>query len=178
VADATPLPDPVDAAEHVLRRYLAAFGPASRKDAATWAGVAQRDFAEAWARVPLVEFRDERGTALFDLPDQPLPPASTPLPVRMLANWDQPLLAYADRERILHEAVVPLKLTLTGDPTVLVDGRVVASWGVEREGDTVRVTVVRHTDLPRRARAALREEAGRMGRLHEPDAARVELVID
>src|SRR3954470_11399194 len=32
-----PLPSPADAATLVLRRYLEAFGPASRKDAATWA---------------------------------------------------------------------------------------------------------------------------------------------
>ena len=137
----------------MLSRYLAAFGPASRRDVAAWAGVAQRDFAEAWQRLETVEYRDEHGTALFDLPGQPLPPASTPLPPRLLAHWDQPLLAYADRERIIPAAVQPLKLTLSGDPTVTVDGRVAASWAVEREGDAARLD--RHAarrDPPRRAR--------------------------
>ncbi|MGZ5338949.1 MAG: DNA glycosylase AlkZ-like family protein, partial [Thermoleophilaceae bacterium] len=88
-----PLPDPADAATLVLSRYLAAFGPASRRDAAAWAGVAQRDFAAGWERLDTVEYRDQQGTALFDLPGQPLPHASTPLPPRLLAHWDQPLLA-------------------------------------------------------------------------------------
>ena len=101
VIDPRPLPDPVDAAALVLERYLAAFGPASRRDIAAWAGVAQRDFAEALARLPLVTYRDERGAELLDLPDQPLPPESTPLPVRLLGRWDQPLLAYEERERII-----------------------------------------------------------------------------
>ena len=61
VVDPRPLPDPADAATLVLSRYLAAFGPASRRDVAAWAGVAQRDFAEAWQRLETVEYRDEHG---------------------------------------------------------------------------------------------------------------------
>ena len=128
-------------------------GPRAGATSAAWAGVAQRDFAEAWARLETVEYRDEQGTELFDLPGQPLPPASTPLPVRLLAHWDQPLLAHADRERIFAPEVQALKLTLSGEPPVTVDGRVAASWKVEREGDTVRLTVTPHDrDPPRRAR--------------------------
>lgn len=107
VVDRRVLPDPEAAATLVLSRYLAAFGPASRRDAAAWAGVAQRDFAAAWERLDTVECRDEQGAALFDLPGQPLPAASTPLPPRLLAHWDQPLLAHADRERILSPEVQP-----------------------------------------------------------------------
>ena len=175
VVDPRPLPDPADAATLVLSRYLAAFGPASRRDVAAWAGVAQRDFAEAWERLETVEYRDEQGAALFDLPGQPLPPASTPLPPRLLAHWDQPLLAHADRERIFPPEVQALKLTLSGDPTVTVDGRVAASWAVEREGDAVRLTVTPHVEIRRAARAAIRAEAKRTARFCEPDARRVEV---
>ena len=159
----------------MLARYLAAFGPASRRDVAAWAGVAQRDFAAAWQRLDTVAYRDEQGAALFDLPGQPLPPASTRLPPRLLAHWDQPLLAYADRERIIPAAVQPLKLTLSGDPTVTVDGRVAASWALEREGDAARVTVTPHVEIGRAARAEVRAEAQRTARVCEPDAGRVEV---
>jgi hypothetical protein len=170
VVDPRPLPDPVEAATLVLSRYLAAFGPASRRDVAAWAGVAQRDFAGAWERLQTVSYRDEQGRELFDLPDQPLPPASTPLPVRLLAHWDQPLLAYDDRARIMAPEVEALKLTLSGDPTVTVDGRVAASWGIERDGDAVQLTVTPHVDLSRAARAEIRAEAERTARFCEPDA--------
>jgi hypothetical protein len=77
VVDERSLPAPDEAASHVLARYLAAFGPASRRDIAGWAGVPQADFAAALARVRTVSFRDPRGAELLDLPRQPLPPAST-----------------------------------------------------------------------------------------------------
>ena len=175
VVDPRPLPDPVDAATRVLSRYLAAFGPASRRDVAAWAGVAQRDFAEAWQRLDTIEYRDEQGTALFDLPGQPLPPASTPLPPRLIAHWDQPLLAHADRERIFAPEVQALKLTLSGEPAVTVDGRVAASWRVERERDAVRLTVTPHVEIRRAARTGIRAEAERTARFCEPDAHRFEV---
>jgi hypothetical protein len=172
-----PLPDPGAAAAHVVRRYLAAFGPASRRDIASWAGVAQRDLAEAWARVETVSHRDERGTELLDLPGAALPPADTPIPVRLLAHWDQPLLAYADRARIMAPEVEALRLTISGDPTVTVDGRVVASWGWERAGGVVHVTVTPHVTMRRGARGEIRAEARRTARICEPDARRVEVTF-
>jgi Winged helix DNA-binding domain len=175
VVDPRPLPDPADAATLVLARYLAAFGPASRRDAAAWAGVAQRDFAPAWERLETVSYRDENGTELLDLPGQPLPPPSTELPVRLLARWEQPLLAYADRERIIPSELLPLRLTLSGDMTVTVDGRVAASWELDRSRRVARVNVTPHVDIRRGARAEIRAEAKRTARFCAPDAAGVEV---
>ena len=176
VMDPRPLPDPADAAELVLERYLTAFGPASRRDIAAWAGVAQRDFGEAAARLPIVSYRDERGTELLDLPGRPLPPESTPLPVRFLSRWDQPLLAYADRERIIPPEVQSLQLTLRGDQTVTVDGRVAASWSLGRGRDAVELAVTPHADLSRAARAEIRAEGERTARFCEPDASSLGVV--
>jgi Winged helix DNA-binding domain len=175
VVDPRPLPTPADAAAVVLARYLAAFGPAGLRDAAAWAGVAQRDLAPALETLTTVTYRDEAGTELLDLPRAPLPPASTQPPVRLLAPWDQPLLAYADRERIIPAELLPLGLTLSGDPTVTVDGRVAASWSLEREGATARITVTPQVELARGARAEIRAEAKRTLAVCEPDARPVEV---
>jgi hypothetical protein len=175
VCDATPRPDSVDAATLVLSRYLAAFGPASRRDVAAWAGVAQRDFAGAWERLETVSYRDENGVELLDRPGQPLPPASTPLPVRFLARWDQALLAYADRDRIIPRELNELKLTLSGDQTVTVDGRVAASWKLARSAKAVRVLIEPHREIRRSARAEIRSEALRTARFCVPDAQRAEV---
>ncbi|MDA0165044.1 winged helix DNA-binding domain-containing protein [Solirubrobacter ginsenosidimutans] len=160
VLDPRPLPDQKQAAALVLTRYLTAFGPASRKDVADWAGVAQREFP--WEDVATLAYRDEQGRELIDLPDQPLPPAKTKLPPRFLGNWDQPLLAYADRDRIIPPEIQPLKLTLSGACTVTVDGRVAASWRM----DGPRLLITPHTDFDHRA---IREEALRTARFCAPD---------
>jgi hypothetical protein len=170
VLDPRPRPEPEDAAALVLGRYLAAFGPASRRDAAAWAGVAQRDFADAFERLDTVRFRDERGTELLDLPGAPLPPPDVPLPPRFLAHWDQPLLAYEQRDRIIPPELQPLKLTLSGDPTVTVDGRVAASWSI----DGGRITITPHAEIERSAQ--LEAEALRTARFCAPEATRYEVV--
>jgi hypothetical protein len=176
VADPRPLPDPAAAATVALSRYLVAYGPASRRDAAAWAGVAQRDFAAAFERLPTISFHDEKGVELLDLPDQPLPPASTRLPVRLLAHWDQALLAYADRERIIPPELRPLRLTLSGDPTVTVNGRVAASWRLERGTKAVRVEVTPHVEISRRAAREIRTEGVRTARICVPEGSSHELV--
>ena len=175
VIDPRAWPDPAEAAGLVLARYLGAFGPASARDAAAWAGVAQSDLAPAWERLETVAYRDEQGIELRDLPGAPLPPASTPLPVRLLARWDQPLLAYADRERILPRELLPQRLTLSGAPTATVDGRVAARWELERGGDSVRAVITPLVEIRRTARAQLRAEAKRTARFCEPAARRVEV---
>jgi hypothetical protein len=173
--DPRPLPEPVDAATLVLSRYLGAFGPASKRDVAAWAGVPQRDFAEAWERLPTASYLDEKGAELLDLPDQPLPPASTKLPVRFLARWDQVLLAYADRDRIIPPELGELKLTLSGDQTVTVDGRVAASWKLERATRRVKVAIQPHVEIRKSALAQIRAEAKRTARFAEPEAETVEV---
>jgi hypothetical protein len=135
----------------VLERYLAAFGPASRRDAAAWAGVAQRDFAAAWERLETVEY----GDGLRDLPGAPLPPADTPLPPRFLGHWDQALLAYADRERIIPPELHPLAATVSGEPTFTINGRVAGTWSV-REGVLGLTPLL---ELSRAQQAAVKEEA-------------------
>lgn len=172
VVDPRPLPPPAEAAALVLTRYLEAFGPASRKDLAAWSTVPQRDFAEAVARLPVVSYRDEKGTELLDLPGLPLPAAATKLLPRFLARWDQALLAHADRDRIIPPEAQPLKLTLAGDQTVTVNGLVAASWKM----DGRRLMITPHTDIPRSARAGIREEALRTARFCAPEADRHEVV--
>jgi hypothetical protein len=157
VVDPRPLPDPPQAARTVLTRYLAAFGPASKKDAASWAGVAQRDFD--FQAIDTVTYRDEHGTLLYDLPDQPIEAADRP--PRFLGHWDQALLAYKDRDRILPPEVKRHDLTITGDPTVTVDGRVAGIWAHKDD----RLTITPLVKLSKRQRVAIEEEAQHPARL-------------
>ncbi len=75
-----------------------------------------------------------------------------------------------DRHRIIPPEVQPLKLTLSGDATVTVDGRVAASWRQQREGDAVKLTITPHVEIRRSAREEIRAEGERTARFSELDA--------
>ncbi|MFF1418793.1 winged helix DNA-binding domain-containing protein [Streptomyces sp. NPDC058280] len=129
--------DPVGQA--LVRRYLAAFGPAASADLRAWCGLAGLPAAVAAIREELVTFRDERGRELFDLPDAPRPDPGTPAPVRFLPAFDNAILGYHDRGRIIDDA--HRGLSVAGERVVLVDGRVAATWTVN--AGTVVVTPLR-----------------------------------
>ncbi|MFH8616152.1 winged helix DNA-binding domain-containing protein [Streptomyces sp. NPDC017979] len=128
--DVDPLPaeegDPVG--QQLLRRYLAAYGPAASADLRAWCGLAGLPAAVKAVREELVVFRDERGRELLDLPDAPRPDPDTPAPVRFLPAFDNAVLGYHDRSRIIDAP--HLGLSVEGHRMVLVDGRTTATWSV------------------------------------------------
>ena len=62
-----------------------------------------------------------------------LPDAETPAPARFLPKWDNVLLAWADRTRVLPEQHRKTVIKVNGDiaQTFLVDGFVAGIWGVD-----------------------------------------------
>ncbi|MFJ7961931.1 winged helix DNA-binding domain-containing protein [Streptomyces sp. NPDC096324] len=124
--------EPAPAPDVTVRRYLAAFGPASVKDMQTWAGLTRLREVFERLRPALEVFRDENGVELFDLPDASRPDPDTPAPPRFLPEFDNLLLSHADRSR-----VVPADLkgrTWRGNQayrTLLVDGFVAGLWKLE-----------------------------------------------
>jgi hypothetical protein len=162
-----------DALDHLLRRYLGAFGPASLANAADWAGVGTTVLRPSAERLRLRTFVDESGKTLLDLPRAPLPGADTQTPVRFLPTFDATLLVQARRTQILPERFRPLVFntkTPHSVPTFLVDGAVAGTWRVERAGPRATLRLEPFEPLPRGSRSALREEAERLVRFHEPDA--------
>jgi hypothetical protein len=140
------------AGQALARRYLAAFGPATVADLRAWSGLAGLPAAVAAIREELVAFRDEHGRELLDLPGAPRPDPGTPAPVRFLPAFDNAILGYQYRGRIIDDA--HRGLSVAGERVVLVDGRVSATWNVE--ADTVAVTPLR--PLSPAERTAVAEE--------------------
>lgn len=150
---------PAPAAEDVVLRYLAAYGPASVKDMQTWAGLTRLREPFERLRPRLLAFRDESGVELLDLPDAPRPDEDTPAPPRFLPEFDNLLLSHADRTR-----VVPPEYwgrSWVGNLvhcTFLVDGFLAGVWKLERDA----LVIEPFGSLTRAQRTELTAEAERM----------------
>ena len=152
---------PVEARAEILRRYLAAFGPASRRDIVAWSMMHVPELQRALDRLePLRRFRDEHGRELLDIPRAPLPDPAIPAPVRFLPKWDNVLLAFADRTRVLPEEYRKTVIRMNGDvaQTFLVDGFVAGTWRVENG----RIVLAPFATLARSVQRELDDEAGRL----------------
>jgi hypothetical protein len=152
-----------------VRRYLAAFGPATVADVQTWSGLTRvREVVES-LRPELVTFSDEAGRERFDLPDAPRPDADTPAPPRLLPEYDNTLLSHKDRSHVIPASVAARLTGYVG--TFLVDGAVHGQWRAEVTGGVARLVLDPFAALSGPDRAALFEEAERYLAWHAPDAS-------
>jgi Winged helix DNA-binding domain len=138
-ADWIPAPTEHDAGaatDHLVRRYLAAFGPAGRKDVQSFTGLSLTTLKPVLERVATERFLDEDGGELLDVPGAPLPDPDTPAPPRLLPTWDATLLVHARRTGLLPERFRPLIFHTSkpqSSPTFLVDGEVAGTWRLDEK---------------------------------------------
>ena len=149
------------AADALALRYLAAFGPASAKDFQVWSGLQGGGQTFDALRGKLRVFRDQDGRELFDLPKAPRPDPDQDAPVRFLPEFDNLLLAYDDRRRVIatkHRRFVVSKNLLI-PATFLVDGVVAGTWSVASGKKDARLALEPFGTLDARSRKALEAEA-------------------
>jgi hypothetical protein len=177
-------------AEDLIRRYLAAFGPATVADIQAWSGLTRlREVTDAMTARPgdtgLRAEPAEDGASLLDLPGAPRPDPDTPAPVRFLPEYDNLLLSHADRARVIPgRRPVPLPPgngARTG--TVLVDGWWRGTWSIVHQDAVLTLRVEPHAPLARADTEELEAEAARLlafaapgtGRDHDQASTRVEI---
>ncbi len=161
--------------DELVLRYLGAFGPASPADMRAWSGLAMRPAFERM-RPGLRIFRDEHGIELFDLPRAPRPAAATPVPVRLLPDYDNILLAHADRTRIMapgqHLGLFSSNGVMKG--SLLVDGFIRAGWRpIADQGGTTLVVTPFDEPIRRQDHAPVTEEGLRLLAFLAPGEHRV-----
>jgi hypothetical protein len=164
---ARPLPDARPAAAgELVRRYLAAFGPASVNDIQAWSGLTR--LREITDRLDLRTYRGPEGAELLDLPDVPLPEEDVPAPPRFLPEYDNLLLSHADRSRVIpHDRPIPLLPGNGGTQgTLLIDGFWNAAWKIT--GEVLLITPFR--PLTPGEEAGIEEEGTRLLRFAAPNA--------
>ena len=166
--------DPDRSPDGMVTRYLAAFGPATVKDAQAWSGLTRLREVFERLRPDLRTFRDERGGELFDLPDAPRPDPDTPAPPRFLPEFDNALLSHADRTRIIGDEYrkrISARLGMVPG-AVLVDGFVRGTWKGRRTCKKATVEIEPFEPLPNGDRDALAEEAEKLVHfVAEPEGA-------
>jgi Winged helix DNA-binding domain len=129
--------DPADAQAELLRRWLAAFGPATETDIRWWAGWTARETRTALTAVPHaeVDLHGARGVVLADdlAPTEPPEPCAALLP-----TLDPTTMGWKERDWYLGpHAGILFDVNGNAGPTVWWDGRVVGGWSQRRDGEIV-----------------------------------------
>jgi hypothetical protein len=134
---------PQEARAWLVRRYLAAFGPATFDDVQWWTGFSKGEAEEAlaalkpaavevaiegWGDGYLVLADDARRLHDFTPPDEPY--------VFLLPSLDPYIMGYSDRCRFLtpENRIKVFDRAGNAVPTVWANGRVVGAWGQHRDG--------------------------------------------
>jgi hypothetical protein len=159
------------AARVVTRRYLAAYGPATREEYARWFGTSSpaqagrliESLGEETASV------DIEGSQAWMLAEH-VPEVEVAEPsgvVRLLPAFDHYVVAAPrDREAVLPEALKSRVYRSQGwlSPVLLVDGRMEGLWRHERKGGRLIVEIEPFAEQPEWVRRATEEEAERLTR--------------
>ena len=170
--------DPDSDPREMVRRYLAAFGPATPADFQVWSGLkgARALFKEIENEFEMIEGPD--GKPLYDVPDGPRPGDDAAAPVRFLPAFDNLVLSHEDRSRVIADADRP-KLLGTGNlrvrPTFLVDGRVAGMWAIKATKKKATLTIEPFGKLAKRLQGELIGEGEALLRFAEPDVAALDV---
>ncbi|CAN5838623.1 winged helix DNA-binding domain-containing protein [soil metagenome] len=161
-------PSPAD----LLRRYLAAWGPAMPADFSGWSGL--KGVAALFEEIAgeLVTFRDERKKRLYDLQDAPRPGGDIPAPPRFVPDFDAVTQGHQDRARIVPAAHAPkiASKNLQVPQMLLVDGFVAGTWKLEAKRKVATVTVTAFEKFSVKDRKAVEAEAIALAKAFEPAA--------
>jgi winged helix DNA-binding protein len=120
-------------------------------------------------------FTDEQGRVLYDLPRGARPNADVAAPVRFLPRYDELLIAYQHRDRLIAPAHRPKIYTNNGivEAVVLVDGFAAGTWSVARAKTEAILGIAPFARLGARERAAVEVEGRELLAFVAPDATTV-----
>ena len=156
--------DPEEAIVEAARRYLRAYGPATKTDFARWWGAWPGVGNAAWSGLAeeLVQVSVE-GARLDALKSDldALGKAKITDPVQLLPAFDPYVLGHANRDHLFDRVHGPKVSRTAGwiSAVVLVDGRVAATWTHTLANKTLRMSVEPFEKLAPAVKSAIREKA-------------------
>jgi winged helix DNA-binding protein len=167
-------PSEDDAIETLVRRCLAAFGPATLADVAKFAGQVPARIRPTLERIApkLRLFRDEEGRLLYDLPRAPRLDGELDAPARFLPRYDELLISYQHRDRVIapaHRRAVYSKNAIV-EAVVTVDGFAAGTWNFVRVKNEAVLRVSPFARLTSAQRVAVETEGDGLLAFLAPDA--------
>ncbi|KOV50407.1 hypothetical protein ADL00_43940 [Streptomyces sp. AS58] len=163
LAPAHPELDAAGAQADLLRRWLAACGPATEADLKWWTGWRVTEVRRALAAIGAREVRLDEGTGFVaegdtgpvETPDEPW--------AALLPGLDPTAMGWQQRDWFLSPAQRPALFDRSGNvgPTVWWNGRVVGGWAQRPDGE-IAWRVLDEEGVGREAGAAIEAEAARL----------------
>ncbi len=157
----------------LLRRYLSAYGPATRRDFSKWAGIPAKEAESFWdlleEELVEVSFDDETGWILRE-DCQKLRDCDFVEPVlRLLPSFDPYLLGHARKDHLVDERYYKRVYRGAGwiSPVVLLNGRVIGIWSYTRRGKRLYLEIEPLEKFSKIIRAKIEAEAARLGQFLE-----------
>lgn len=164
--------DEGEARRELVRRFLAAFGPATVRDFMKWSGIKALEARRAWTSL---EDGDELAPVAVDgasqwLLGRDLPALTDRAPdagsLRLLPSFDPFLLAHATKDHLVEKRHYKRVYRAAGwiTPVVLIGGRVAGVWSLETRANAVAVDVQLFDKAGRATRDAIERETSALGR--------------
>ena len=117
-------------------------------------------------------FSDEDGRLLYDLPRAPRPDADLPAPIRFLPRYDELLISYQHRDRVIapaHRRAVYSKNAIV-EAVVTVDGFAAGTWSFARAKNEATLRISPFTRLRPKDRVAIEAEGSALLGFLAPEA--------
>jgi hypothetical protein len=152
----------------LLRRYLAAFGPATARDFSRWSGISMKESSPVWKSIEdeLVEVTVEGSSGSILREDRELLMQSRfdDRSLRLLPYFDPYLLGHAGKDHLLDGNNYKRVYRNAGwiSPTILSNGRVIGVWSHANRGRRLILKIEPFEKLTRVVRGRIEEEASRL----------------
>ncbi len=151
----------------LARRYLAAYGPATEDDLATWSGLPIGD-ARGAIKAIVTELREigAAGRTMWILTGRLSGAAGGNPVMRLLPNFDTYVLGYRDRDLMIAPEFTS-RIQRGGGwlhPALAVDGWIIATWHLQRRKGQLDVIVEPFESLDQAALSDLQEEVADVSR--------------
>jgi len=159
--------DPQEAIVEAARRYLRAYGPATKSDFARWWGAWPGVGNAAWSGIAGELAQVSVEGARMDLlatDVKAITQAKIDQPVQLLPAFDPYILGHATRDHLFERAYASRVSRTAGwiSAVVLVEGNVAGTWTHRVAGKTFRVAVQPFRRLTPRVVSGIRERAGEL----------------